>query len=344
MPAVRRPHETAQQFRAIFGTDAVRVGTALEHGFTRGALRAAVHRGLLAAVRHGVIAAQDDATGGGVSAHDVPGPQDPPHLSAARAALSGLSSRALLSHRSAALVHRLSSPDPGAPDLVSVIVPGAVAFTGAGVAVRGSGVPAADRCVVDGLPCTSLARTAVDLARGRRLPSALIPLDSAARLMVAESTGAHGNALRRAVRRADLRALALGQLQAALEGCYGWPGTLAVRRALPFVNPASESPLESRSRGWFLEAGLGPLDPGSPVVCGSTTYWADFCSAERRVVGEADGMAKYGASGEAVRSALARERARERALVAAGWRVVRWTTGEPRAAVVARMSAALTRP
>ncbi len=252
-----------------------------------------------------------------------------------------MSPRALASHDSAAVVHGSPRPSVGPPPVVSLIVPGGVDFAGPGLRVRGSGVPAHQRTKVQGIPVTTLARTAVDLARGRRLSSALIPLDGAARLLVAAAAGAAGNDLRRAVRQRDSRQRALAELELALRECFGWPGTVAVRDALLHTDPAAESPLESRSRGWFLEAGLGPLDPGSPIACGGTTYWADFCHPARRVIGEADGWAKYGESLDDARSALERERARQRALETAGWRVVRWSSSDSRRTVVARMSTAI---
>ena len=123
--------------------------------------------------------------------------------------------------------------------------------------------------------------------------------------------------------------------------CRGWPGVVAVRDALRHVDPASESPFESRSRGWFLEAGIRSLEIGAPIRVGATTYWADFCDRERGVIGEADGWEKYGATAEEVQRTLRAERVRQDRLVADGWTVIRWSGADSRWDVVTRMRAAL---
>lgn len=344
MPAVHRPLETRARFIAAFGFRPVSTAEARSVGLTRAALRHAVDRGLLAVPRRGLLVAAgrpDEAPPPGSALAAGAAGWQRLHIEAIRAALAVASPRALASHDSAAVVHGVPRPTHAPPSIVSLIVPGGVDFSGPGLRVRGSGVPPHHRTTVNGIPVTTPARTAVDLARGRRLASALIPLDGAARLLISAATGSVGNDLRRAVRRDDSRLRALAELDLALRECFGWPGTVAVRDALLHVDPAAESPLESRSRGWFLEAGLGPLDPGAPITCGRTTYWADFCESDRRVIGEADGWAKYGEALDDVRSALERERHRQRQLEADGWRVVRWSSADSRRAVVARMSTAL---
>jgi hypothetical protein len=316
-------------------------------GLTRAALRAAMARGLLVSPRRGVlsIGLTGPLIGLGPSGLGSEGRPawETAYLARIRAAMLSVSPRALASHESAAVLHPVALPTAGEPGVVSLVVPGGVNFDGPGLRVRGSGVPSHDRVVVNGLRATSLARTAVDLARGRSLPAALIPLDSAARALVASSTGASGTALRRAVRRSQDRQRALAELDLALEPCFGWPGTRAVRAALLHADPAAESPAESRSRGWFLQAGLGPLDPGAPITCGARTYWADFCDPARRIIGEVDGWGKYGDSSAELRRALQGERSRQRDLESAGWRFVRWASTDRRHAVIARMSTALGR-
>jgi hypothetical protein len=316
-------------------------------GLTRGELRAAVARGLLARPRRGVLVIPfgiADAAGGSRPRRELTRPVwAAAHESRIRAAIRSVGPRALVSHESAGFLHGLALPSAAEPRIVSLIVPGGVNFDGPGLRVRGSGVPLRDRVVVNDLRVTSPARTAVDLARGRPLPSALIPLDSTARALLASATGSTGNALRRATRDDELRHRARAELELALDACFGWPGTRAVRTALMHIDPAAESPAESRSRGWFLEAGLGPLDPGAPIVCGASTYWADFCDPTQRIIGEVDGWGKYGDSHAELRQALEGERTRQRHLESDGWRLVRWSSSERRGPVVTRMSTALGR-
>ena len=59
MPAIHRPIETLDRFVREFGYDAVPLASALAAGFTQSQLRAAVARGVLVRVRHGVLAAPD---------------------------------------------------------------------------------------------------------------------------------------------------------------------------------------------------------------------------------------------------------------------------------------------
>jgi hypothetical protein len=332
MPAVHRPEQTRQRFITTFGQAPVTYADALSAGFSPRSLRTAVTRGLLLSPRRGILAAY---------APDEPDTTE--HLIQVRASLGTVGVGALASFDSAALLLGLFRPAAAVPNVVQLVSPSGAGFTTTGLVVRASPVPERDRAVVDGRACTGIARTAVDLARGRPLWSALVPLDSAARLLIAHATGTTSNALRHAVQAPEQRAYARAELERALLAEFGWAGTVAVRDALAHVDPASESATESRSRGWFIEAGLGPLHPGTPIRCGSSTYWVDFCSPERRVVGEADGWSKYGATTREMREAMEKERRRQRDLEADGWTVIRWTSTEARGAVVHRMSEALFR-
>ncbi len=343
MPATARPLDTRDAFAAAFGTRPVTSAEAHAHGFSRGQLRAAVARGLLATPRHGVLSLPAPVE----QTRDRPSPGsggDADHASALRAALASVTDRALATDDSAAALHGMAVPTPTRTRLVQLGVPGARDRVRAGIRVRGSWIPPHRRILVDGIPATDVPRTAIDLARGRPLPDALISLDSAARLLVAAATGTRGNALRASAREPGARDSARRELDAALRECRGWPGTAAVARALPYVDPAAESALESRSRGWFVQAGIAHLEIGSPIRCGGTTYWADFCDPIRRVIGEADGWTKYGSTGDDARRAVERERRRQRDLESDGWTFVRWLSTDTRLTVVHRMLQALDLP
>lgn len=331
MPPIDRPALTRDAFVATFGTGTIRYAEALAAGFTRASLDSAVRHGSLVRPRHGRLRV----------AHVSEADLRAAHVPAIRAVLAGAGNHAVVSHDSAALVHGMARPASAVPDEVQLATTRGAGFTSPGLIVRATPVPARDRCLVDDIPCTGLARTAVDLARGRPLPSALAPLDSAARLLIKAASATSGNDLRKAVRTPELRAYARAELDRALAVEFGWSGTVAVREAIPHVDPASESAAESRSRGWFIGAGLGPLNPGTPIRCASSTYWADFCSPEHRVVGEVDGWSKYGGTAEEMREAMERERRRQRDLERDGWRLIRWTSTERRPTVLARMSDAL---
>ncbi len=289
--------------------------------------------------RHGLVQVADD------------GPEDDPrpawaalrreHVAAVRAALTAVGPGAFATHDSAALVVDCPRPVTSAPDHVSLCIPGARDYTGPGLVVRGS--PIADRfvTVVDGIPTTDLRRTAIDLARSRSLWSALIPLDAAMRAIVSRQSGMEGNDLRQVARDPGPARTARAELEYALGAITGWHGVVAARRALRYASPAAESPTESRSRGWFLAAGITSLEVGFPIAVGRRTYWADFCDEKRKVIGEADGWITYGDDLESIKGTIRAEKVRQSDLEGDGWRFVRWMSDDPRRDVVARMTAAL---
>jgi hypothetical protein len=194
-----------------------------------------------------------------------------------------------------------------------------------------------------GLPVTTVARTAVDIARGHRLPEALVALDGAARLIAIEECDLSPAALRDRARRAAVAGHAVERLREAYESVRRWPGSVVVRDGLELVELASESPFESRSRGWMLLAGLPRPVVGLEVRGRSgRRYFADFAWPERLVLGEADGTGKYGATGHEVTTSLRAERTRQRDLEDAGWTFVRWDTTERWRTVIGRLERVLT--
>lgn len=345
MPRIASPVQTAATFAARFGDRPVSLAEVEKAGLTRGQVRAAVERRLIVRVRHGLYrmapgVLPNDAVGASSASDDAPA-WIAQHRADVRAALAAVGPDTFATHDSAAIAQRLPRPSSAPPELVTLARPGIQDFSGPGLVVRGSPIPSAFVTVVDGIPCTDVRRTAVDLARGRSLPAALVPLDGAARRLISAAGTHEGDELRRRVHDPELRRLARQEIAYAISACVGWPGIAAVRRALPFVEPAAESAFESRSRSWFLRAGLPPLEIGAEIRAGGRTYWADFCSRERRVIGEADGWGKYGTDLDSVRSRLTHEKQRQADLESDGWRVVRWTTQDSPADVVRRMRQAL---
>jgi hypothetical protein len=114
-----------------------------------------------------------------------------------------------------------------------------------------------------------------------------------------------------------------------------------VALALPYVDPCSESPFESSSRGRILRSKLPAPELAMPVRGASgKRYYADFLWRQHRLIGEADGWSKY-PTGMGTRDALRAERERQRDLEAAGWRFVRWDPADPPRVMIARIAAAL---
>ena len=311
MPARHRPHVTADVVRAHLGPDPVAVADVLALGVTPGQLRAAVAAGTLARPRRGFLTV---GTVGTVPGTGRPARTDPwagdslapeirrAHIRDARAALLDLGDDSVVSHASTALLHGLPFPLPqDGPTAVWVTAPRHGRIV-AGTHRRLGLVPEEDRTEVEGGLCSGIARTALDLARRRRLPPSLVVLDAAAARV---GRDALWRAADRMTWKRDLRAL---------------------HTALAVTDPSSESPLESSSRGVMVLAGIGAHELQA-WVHGSDGLpdRVDFLWRDKRVIGEADGWVKYRDIDD-VRA----EKRREDALRQAGFIVVRWTWDELR--------------
>lgn len=201
-----------------------------------------------------------------------------------------------------------------------------------------------DVVILDGVPFTTVARTAVDLALACRIPDALRALDAAAGLLaVGQAWGTPNARVLLASRDGlDLELRAREALSAAVARAAGRNGCRALARAVPWIDARSESPHESWSRGVLIEAGVVPEAVGMPVLGASgRRYYADLAWPSRMLLAEVDGLGKYGADLRTVRERLAAERHRQADLEDAGWAVVRWTAGERAPAVIDRVRRAL---
>lgn len=270
-------------------------------GFSTDEIKRLVRHGDLIHVRREAYARDHDPS-------DTDDPYDlrAPHRRLIAATQAQLHPRAVLSHGSAATMW-------GLPLFRGMV--GAVHVTrdrrGGGVRrsfvfVHGSPLSEEDRVIVDGLAVTSLARTAVDLAR-------TLPYDQA--VAVADAAGAAG---------ADP-----ARLVDALDQARRWYGAPQARRVLAFADPRSESVGESFSRIRLREAGLPVPDLQLEVFdeTGRLLGRSDFAWPEHRTLGEFDGRVKYGRlrrPGESVEEAVHREKVREDAFRDHGWQVARW--------------------
>lgn len=182
-------------------------------------------------------------------------------------------------------------------------------------------VPLADRAVVDGMPVTSLERTAVDCACVLPAPAALAVVDSALRL------GADTEALR-----------------GVLVARAGSRGVCGARRVVEAADGRSESAGESLLRWILVENGLAPDAVQPAVRTRLGTFYPDLGWQDLMVCAEFDGFVKYAGSGSAPEVVFAEKR-RQDALEDAGWIVLRFTWADLRdpAAVVRRVTEALRR-
>jgi hypothetical protein len=301
----------------------------LEQGLTQRQLERDVAAGRLVRLRRALYAApsQQAVDAGARAAAQV---------------LDRFGADALLSHESAGRVRGLWLPFP-ADDRVHVTLPGASSRADGTVRVHGSPVAEHEVALLDGVRLTSLPRTAVDLARGRSLPQALVALDSALRIAaVGRLDGFEARLVLADPENRAATVLARERLSMAVDRESGWPGISVVRRCLPLADPRSESPYESWSRGVLVGAGAAPTSLAFPVRGASgARYVADMAWEELGVLGEVDGVTKLGSDPGTVRVRLAAERRRQRDLEDAGWLVVRWTAGESPTTIVARVRRAL---
>ena len=154
---------------------------------------------------------------------------------------------------------------------------------------------------VRGVPVTSLARTAVDVARHRGSTSGVVIADAV---------------LARAVSREEL--------EQVLEGRGRWPGMRLAAEAVAFADGRSESALESVGRVGFAEQGLPPPEL-QVVLCDADGPFArvDHYWKAYRTVAEADGALKYRTPAD-----LFEEKRREDRIRDLGEEVVRYTWDE----------------
>lgn len=159
---------------------------------------------------------------------------------------------------------------------------------------------------VNGILVTTLERTAVDVATSGTFAQALAAFDQALRTDASPEKIAQILADRR--RR----------------------GVRVARRALKLADPLSETVAESWSRAQMIEAGL-PIPRLQHEFRGRRgTYCSDF-DWDERVIGEFDGMVKYGRlrkPGTTIEDSVMQEKRREDDLRTLGAIVVRWTWTE----------------
>jgi hypothetical protein len=160
---------------------------------------------------------------------------------------------------------------------------------------------------VDGVPVTAPARTVVDTARGAQFTGSVVIADAALQAGLVDPAALTG-----AVERARRR-----------------PGVAQARRVVAFAQPGGHSVGESRSRVLLARAGLPPPVLQWPVTDGAGRHvgTTDFGWPDLGVVGEFDGMVKYGRllrPGQSPGDAVVAEKYREDRLRDEGLRVVRW--------------------
>jgi hypothetical protein len=192
------------------------------------------------------------------------------HLLSAAAALAVLGHGPVLSHSTAARFHRFLLPRQA--DETVRLTHADQWRNGRDYRVAAADLPAEDIDRTGLLPVTRSARTLVDCCREWSLADAVVSIDAAIQ--------------RKQVRRAQLTAAVLRQRH--------WLGIGEAARALHVANGRAESPLETRGRLAFLDAGL-PLPElqvelhGPRGFIGRVDAWFD----DPGIAVEFDGLVKY---------------------------------------------------
>jgi len=229
-----------------------------------------------------------------------------------------------------------------APDRVHTVIRGARhGRTRAGIAQHGVGIDDADLVDVDGLRCTSLDRTVLDLACTTSPGAALSAADAALRRVAVDRHRQDPDRAADWHRRMSLRAAAVRSR-----------GVRRARWILDFADGRAQLPGESVSRLQLHRLGFTGLELQPHVIgSGGDEYWIDFGFPRNRVFGEFDGQGKYvdpevRSTRSAEDAVLAEKRREDDIRGVTGWRFARWEDRHVRTpdALAARLQAFGVRP
>jgi len=215
------------------------------------------------------------------------------------AAVLACGAEAALSHGTAADRWAVA---PSASRTIHVTVPSYAGRVVPGLAIhRSMTLLPFEVTMVDGLPCTSVARTLLDLTDLFSVERLARAIEAADRLRLLD-----GVALERALARAGGRS-AGRRLRVALAAYTGEPAPV-------------RSELERRALELFTHAGLPRPRVNTLVLTAEGPLEVDFCWPDRRLVVEADSYEFHGTP-----AAFERDRRRDQLLKAAGWERLRIT-------------------
>jgi very-short-patch-repair endonuclease len=215
------------------------------------------------------------------------------------AAVLAYGPNAVLSHRSAAALHGIR---PDHRSKTDITLPRRSARPRPRIDVhRSTSLAPADVTTIDGIPCTSLARTLLDLAE------------------VVDRRG-----VERAIDQAEvLGVFDLHAVEDVLSRATGRHGAGVVRSVLAeYAGPTlTKKELEERFFALCRAASLpSPAVNAWIAVGGGVAYQVDFLWRAERLVVETDGWGSH-----RTRQAFENDRRRDRRLLLAGWNVVRFT-------------------
>lgn len=237
----------------------------------------------------------------------------------------GFSTPVVAAAASAARIYGLEFMDPPGSD--PVVLTGDLSVSGTrrdGYRLRAAHLPDSHVTTHHGVRLTTPARTVVDLCAELPFVEGVVLADSALR--------------RRLVTPEELQDMA------------AWPsfrrGIRKVREVIDFLDPQSESPLESASRATMHLLGIRRPRTQVWIDINGIRIRVDFFWDDILVIGEADGFTKYAARpGQDAIAAIRAEKEREQLALEAGYEMVRWGWREVRspALLQRRLEAAFLR-
>jgi predicted transcriptional regulator of viral defense system len=208
------------------------------------------------------------------------------------AALAGATGT-LISHRPAAALHRLRSPPAGPIDIT---LSGIGTRNRPGLRVHSSRrLHSDDVDEIDGIPCTSVARTLIDIAATETQRALTKMVEKALMLQIYNHAA----------------------VEAALDRAVGRAGPAALRRVLAEIHDDPPNTANDFERDFLFLVEEEDLQP--PIVNGWVCdHQVDFHWPAAKLIVEADGRATH-----ANPIGFERDRARDLTLALAGWRVMR---------------------
>lgn len=180
-------------------------------------------------------------------------------------------------------------------------------------------VPLSDMTVIDGIRCTTLARTVLDVAGSLTTEGAVAAADAAFRSFAALGPTAQ----------ADIAEEWRGELSWRAQA-RSTPGIRQARTVIAFADARAESPGESVSRLQLHRLGFTQVDLQAHVILpAGEDYRLDFAFERSRSFGEFDGLGKYTdpriLGDRTPEEVLIEEKKREDAVRGVtGWGVARW--------------------
>jgi len=236
----------------------------LAAGWRQDQIGASARRGDLLAIRRGVYAR-------GADGRKLLTFADGEHLLAIAGASALAHARAVVSHQSAAQLHKIALLGRRDTAVHLTRPPGAGWHGATGIRLHAAALPSQHVTSYLGLPLTTAARTVADLSRTLPFRAGVVAADSALHQRLATTD----------------------ELLSVLDVCSRWQGTAVAADVVAFADGRSESPFESIARVAFRDGGLPPPKLQALIGTAEEVARVDFFWDKYRTIVEVDGAIKY---------------------------------------------------